>query len=120
MEIDGTNAFFDKVVDPSTGEVHDAEMLALEEKLDAINQLYEQLNFNSRKPSPSYDAIRERVKGSRSLSYEHWSFEEDELLRLEFEVGMSISTIAERHQRSYGAICSRLRKHELVDIPVTV
>ena len=44
-----------------------------------------------------------------------WSEEEDDSLDLEFSSGMSISEIAKKHERSYGAIKARLIKHGLIE-----
>ena len=44
-----------------------------------------------------------------------WSKEEDDRLDQEFSSGMSISEIAKKHERSYGAIKARLIKHGLIE-----
>ena len=44
-----------------------------------------------------------------------WSKEEDDRLDQEFSSGMSISEIAKKHERSYGAIRARLIKHGLIE-----
>ena len=44
-----------------------------------------------------------------------WSKEEDDKLDQEFSSGMSISEIAKKHERSYGAIKARLIKHGLIE-----
>ena len=44
-----------------------------------------------------------------------WSEEEDRQLDKEFEAGMKISEMAKIHDRTNGAIRSRLKKHGLLD-----
>lgn len=43
-----------------------------------------------------------------------WTMEEDEQLKAEFQSGMKIQDIANKHGRTKGAISSRLRKFELI------
>ena len=56
---------------------------------------------------------RDIVKGARELSYEPWTPEEDERLKQEYAQGIKIPQIAEMHERSSGAIRSRLKKNRM-------
>ncbi len=44
-----------------------------------------------------------------------WTEEEDKRLDEEFLSGMDIAQMAKIHDRTYGAICARLKKHGLID-----
>lgn len=55
------------------------------------------------------------ISKEKTCSYQHWSEEEDLILENSFRLGMSIKDISEQHQRTSGAIRSRLKKLGLVD-----
>lgn len=47
--------------------------------------------------------------------WKKWTTQEDLTLIKEFNQGLSVSEIAEKHNRTAGGIRSRLKKHKLVD-----
>lgn len=58
--------------------------------------------------------LRDLVPGTREQSYEPWTAQEDEALIEAYRAQMSVRQIAEQHQRSDGAIRSRLKKLDLI------
>lgn len=57
---------------------------------------------------------RELISEEHPNAYARWSPEEDERLRSEFEAGLSVSEIAEFHERRPGGIAARLKHLGLV------
>ena len=61
-------------------------------------------------PSVPGNEVRKPARGGES-----WNEEEDGTLLSEFNEGLTISEIAEKHQRTNGAIQSRLIKHGVIE-----
>ena len=61
-------------------------------------------------PNNSRQVLRDMVLGSRPNSYEPWTEQEDRCLLEEFDSGMPVNSVAEKHSRTNGAIRSRLKK----------
>jgi hypothetical protein len=56
-----------------------------------------------------------KIKGHRLNEGARWTNEEDEQVKNEFQNNIPVAEIAKAHQRSYGAIRSRLIRHGLID-----
>lgn len=59
--------------------------------------------------------VKKQLKDKPLNQGEPWSEQEDKNLTDAFRDGVSIKKLAEIHQRTRGAIQSRLRKHHLID-----
>lgn len=71
-------------------------------------------NFSG-SPKGAFAMYKEKLMSQGKVSaYNAWSEDEDARLRQEFENGLSISEISKLHERTSGAIRSRLKKLEIL------
>ena len=98
-------------VDPYTGEIFDDE--SPYQKPDIIRALFIAISTLE----------KQKVRDNRSTSLPNnanspWSIEEDEQLSIEFDNNIKISECAKIHQRTIGAIRSRLLKLGKISIDI--
>ena len=60
-------------------------------------------------------AWRQKMQSKYPMAYQPWTAEEDDSLRTDALEGLTIAQMISAHERSRGAICSRLRKLGLRD-----
>ncbi len=94
--------------DPKTGEV-----------LGQDNLIYLQPDINSAL-SIAIAVLRHEADKSNRQETQHraghpWNSQEDEALRSSFHLGIPLRDLAQRHQRTPGAITARLIRHGLLE-----
>ena len=88
----------------------------MEENPDADTFVTDNESKESISPGFATDSKSEaKVNKKPSSAGSSWTEEEDNRLKQEFEMGNKISEIAKAHERTYGAIRSRLKKQGLLD-----
>lgn len=105
-----------KSVNPYTGEVITGIDELLKSKLEEI--VYT-LKLNDDKNSSNHLKKSNKTKKQHDenfpMAWEKWTDQEDLMLIEEFKRGLSITEIAENHNRKKGGISARLKKHKLID-----
>lgn len=103
-------------VNPYTGEVITGIDELLKSKLEEISY---SLKLTDSENSYIHLKKLNRTKQQRDedfpMAWEKWTEQEDLMLIEEFKQGLSITEIAEKHNRKKGGIMARLKKHKLID-----
>lgn len=103
-------------INPYTGEVITGIDDLLKLRLEDIShnlQLTDNVYFTMR--FKKADKSETQCKEDGFTVWKKWTTQEDLTLIEEFNQGLSVSEIAEKHNRTAGGIRSRLKKHKLVD-----
>ena len=88
----------------------------LEENQDAVTFISNNGTMKSTATAAEADSgSAPKVNKKPSSAGSSWTQEEDSRLKQEFEMGKKISEIARAHERTYGAIRARLKRHGLLD-----
>lgn len=88
----------------------------LKSRLEDIShnlQLTDNVYFTTR--FKKADKSETQCNGDYSTVWKKWTTQEDLTLIEEFNQGLSVSEIAEKHNRTAGGIRSRIKKHKLAD-----
>jgi predicted amidophosphoribosyltransferase len=82
----------------------------------SVNPSARQIFDNQKVASKAYSV--EEIRKKHQRAYEKWSPLEDEMLTSGYQKGLTISELAQKHQRKEGAIRSRLIKLGLIRIRI--
>ena len=118
--------FSDKTLKDMSSRIprNDEEFLAVDgvgkRKLEQYGEIFlaEIAKFIAGKNKKTASGKKETVKNTNKANRKRglkWSEEEDNQLVQEYKDGVAIKAIAENHERSEGAIISRLKGHGLID-----
>lgn len=103
-------------VNPYTGEIITGIDELLKSKLEEISY---SLKLTDSENSYIHLKKLNRTKQQRDedfpMAWEKWTEQEDLMLIEEFKQGLSITEIAEKHNRKKGGIMARLKKHKLIE-----
>lgn len=100
-------------------DIHQRTPWSIQIRLESLGLLPPHIPSTRRRTRPSYDSAEEmktydvdEIRKKHPKAYEGWTNAEDAELVKNYRDGLSISELAERHERKTGAILSRLRKLE--------
>ena len=103
-------------VNPYTGEVITGIEELLKSKLEEISYTLKLTDSeNSYKHLKKLNRTKQQYDEDFPMAWEKWTEQEDSMLIEEFKQGLSITEIAEKHNRNKGGIRARLKKHKLID-----
>ena len=103
-------------VNPYTGEVITVIEELLKSKLEEISYTLKLTDSeNSYKHLKKLNRTKQQYDEDFPMAWEKWTEQEDSMLIEEFKQGLSITEIAEKHNRNKGGIRARLKKHKLID-----
>lgn len=103
-------------VNPYTGEVITGIEELLKSKLEEISYSLKLTDSeNSYLHLKKLNRTKQQYDEDFPMAWEKWTEQEDLMLIEEFKQGLSITEIAEKHNRKKGGIMARLKKHKLID-----